>query len=133
MARMTICGHCMKPHDDTKRCPCRIKAGKQRNKEKNINSIETTKFYKSAAWRKLRLAIINRDESHCQRCFIKYNVITTSLLQVHHIKPRVSYPELRFEKTNLICLCQTCNLELGESGKLDFPFKFPEERDSFTL
>ncbi|WP_009968574.1 HNH endonuclease, partial [Bacillus subtilis] len=56
----------------------------------------------------------------CQRCLIKYSIVNSSELQVHHIKPRIDYPELMFEESNLITLCKTCNLQLGTSGELDF-------------
>lgn len=71
-------------------------------------------------WKKLRSLIIKRDKGYCQRCFIKYGNINGENLQVHHIKPRIDYPELIWEETNLITLCKTCNLNLGISGKLDF-------------
>ena len=56
----------------------------------------------------------------CQRCFIKYKIITCDDLTVHHILSRKHYPELIFEDENLICLCSTCNKQLGTKDKLDF-------------
>lgn len=100
-----------------------------RNKDKNERNIEETKFLKSARWRRLRKQIIERDGSHCQRCLIKYNVITTDSLQGHHIRSRLNYPELRWESSNLICLCQLCNTQLGTKDKLDFIWEVPNERE----
>jgi hypothetical protein len=129
---MKICS-CGKIIPDTVKCECKIKADKQRGKLKNEYDAEATVFYKSAKWRKFRLTIIKRDNAHCQRCLIKYNVITTSSLEVHHIKPRSKYPELAFEKTNTICLCKTCNTQLGVQEHLDFKFSFIEEEYNFVL
>ncbi|MFD4058825.1 HNH endonuclease [Streptomyces californicus] len=82
---------------------------------------------RTTRWKKKRLSIIKRDNAHCQRCVIKYNIINNQSLTVHHIKPRNQYPELMFDDTNLITLCQTCNGQLGTSGELDFEFHMPDE------
>lgn len=105
----------------TATCVCKEK--KNRNKyqrnyyEKNK---ELLKPLSSTRWRKLRSLIIKRDNGHCQRCLSKFKIITSSNLQVHHIKPRIDFPELMFEESNLITVCKTCNLNLGVSGELDF-------------
>lgn len=102
---------------------CSCKQNKNRNEyqrkyyEKNK---EILKPLTSGRWRKLRSLIIKRDKGCCQRCLIKFNIINGENLQVHHIKPRIEYPELMFEESNLITVCKTCNLQLGTDGKLDF-------------
>lgn len=138
-SRMTICGFCGNKHDDKEKCPCRIEVNKQRNKMKNIKDVETTKFYTGTKWKKFRKSIIKRDGGYCQRCSIKYNMIVKTNLEVHHIKPRSiydgnnGYPDLRYEPSNCICVCQTCNLQLGRSGVLDFPFTFSDSERSYVL
>ncbi|WP_078548817.1 HNH endonuclease [Litchfieldia alkalitelluris] len=54
-------------------------------------------------------------------------------LQVHHIKPRIKYngtngyPDLRFEPSNLITLCQSCNTHFQTREQLDFDWEVPED------
>ena len=120
MSKKRTC-HCGRFVDYNSICVC--KENKNRNAyqrsyyEKNK---ELLKPLSSTRWRKLRSLIIKRDQGYCQRCFGKYKVITSTNLQVHHIKPRIDFPELMFEESNLITVCKTCNLELGVSGELDF-------------
>lgn len=105
----------------TETCSC--KKNQNRNayqKQYYKKNKEILKPLSSTRWRKLRSLIIKRDKGLCQRCLIKYGILNGDNLQVHHIKPRIEYPELMFEESNLITLCQTCNLQLGTNEKLDF-------------
>nr|WP_044505061.1 HNH endonuclease signature motif containing protein [Kurthia massiliensis] len=77
-------------------------------------------FLNSPQWKRKRKVILKRDKYICQRCLYKFNLINYQNLQVHHIKSRKDYPELRLNDENLITVCKTCNLELGTSNKLDF-------------
>lgn len=105
----------------TETCSCKKnKYSKKLQKQCYEKNNKTMKLLSSARWKKLRTLIIKRDKGLCQRCFIKYGIINGEDLQVHHIKPRVKYPELMFEESNLITLCRTCNLQLGTNEKLDF-------------
>ena len=105
----------------TETCSCKKnKNSKELKKQYHEKNNETMKSLSTVRWRKLRSLIIKRDKGLCQRCFIKYGIINGEDLQVHHIKPRVKYPELMFEESNLITLCRTCNLQLGTNEKLDF-------------
>ena len=118
---MKICSKCSKKIKFNEDCICAT--GKNRNKyqrkyyEKNKEALRPLS---TKRWRDIRKVIISRDGGYCQRCFIKYDIIETKNLQVHHIKPRIEYPELMFEETNLICICKTCNLQLGVDEELDF-------------
>lgn len=82
-----------------------------------------------ATWRfqKLRKKIITRDKGHCQRCRIKFDLLITDNLECHHIKSYRDFPELAYEESNLIMVCRRCNLDLGNSNKLDFSAEAPEE------
>lgn len=106
-------------------CSCKKrkpKAEKDRNKE-----LTTTK------WSKFRKRIIERDSCHCQRCLVKYSLIETSNLQVHHIKPRIKYPNLMYKETNCVTLCKQCNLELGTQEEFDFEFVAEEIKYEYLL
>jgi len=101
-------------------CPC--KEGTNRNRyqrEYYKKNKEILAPLSSVRWRKLRSLIIKRDNSCCHRCFVKFNLINSVELQVHHIKPRTIHPELMFEESNLLTLCKTCNLQIGLK-ELDF-------------
>ena len=126
MPRMSFCLRCGKLHPDTEKCSCYKQVQRERNDSKDP---AMKKLFNSTRWKKFRKSIIERDGASCQRCLIKYNIITTDNLQVHHVKPRTKYPELMFEKTNCITLCQSCNTQLGIRETLDFEFEFPEQHD----
>ncbi|MED3950322.1 HNH endonuclease [Priestia aryabhattai] len=128
----TICGGCNKLIPLGTICQCKKTQRKQYAKDYAKRNPEKIKIIRSGKWRTFRKRIIQRDGGHCQRCLIKYNLITTSNLEVHHIKPRDKYPELTYEEENCITLCQTCNLQLGTQEALDFPFK-AETTDDFVL
>lgn len=88
---------------------------------------EETAFLNSNIWKKKTKRIKERDNYHCQRCLLKYGIIETRCLEVHHIKSRKNFPHLRLEDDNLITVCKTCNIQLGTSDKLDFTPKYLEE------
>lgn len=101
---------------------CSCKQNQNRNeyqKEYYKKNKDILKPLSSGRWRKLRSLIIKRDKGCCQRCLIKYGQINGDQLQVHHIKPRIEFPELMFEESNLITVCKTCNLQIGLK-ELDF-------------
>lgn len=114
-----ICNKCGKIIGYTEECYC--KKNKRRLKpqiqEAEKEDLITKHKYK---WWKLRDEIIKRDDGFCQRCYYKYNVLNDKRLEVHHIKSRKNYPELTFDKNNLITICRTCNAQLGTKDKLDF-------------
>lgn len=133
MSKMKYCA-CGKRVDFNSTCSCQESRRLQRNqykKEYYQKNKESIKLLQSPRWKKLRKFIINRDNGYCQRCFYKFGIINDSSLQVHHIKPRVEYPELIFNEDNLICLCKTCNLQLGTNDELDFEPKEIDKEDFY--
>lgn len=70
-------------------------------------------FYKSTAWKRLRLAALERDHYICQDCLrAKQNgerIRPRTATAVHHILPREQYPEKALEIENLISLCDACH------------------------
>ena len=116
MGRIQIqCSSCGQMYELNSKCDCRKRYNKQRSDG----------FYTTKKWRTLRAKVIKRDEAHCQRCIAKHNIVITSQLEVHHIKPRSTYEHLQYEPTNLVTLCKSCNLELGVQEQLDFDWKVP--------
>lgn len=127
--RKKICSRCGKIIGEGTQCSCREKAP---IRYCNNNYSKRDDEIHSKRWREKRSQIIRRDRYVCQRCFIKYKVINTDELTVHHILSRKNHPELMYEDSNLICLCATCNKQLGTKDKLDFEWdaeKYAEIND----
>ncbi|PEY76277.1 HNH endonuclease [Bacillus thuringiensis] len=122
MSRHTkICGGCGKRVDYNTTCSC------TKRHSTNKKSGKTDKLIKSYRWKKMSKRIRNRDGQHCQRCLIKFSTINSDDLSAHHILSREHYPELIFEESNLITLCNVCNSQLGTKDKLDFEWNVPDE------
>lgn len=117
------CSYCNRRYDTSQSHKCeeqrlhenRVKADYQR-KMKEVDAPLRTK-----RWRALRKRIILADNAVCQRCLIKFGIFNYENLEVHHIKPRINYPNLIFDETNLVTLCHSCNAQLA-LNKLDFEF-----------
>lgn len=133
MPMTKICSNCNKRVLQKEVCQCKKAASKMRNKIRNERYAEEKKFFNSKEWKLLREKIIERDSGYCQRCLIKFNIIKSNTLEAHHIKSRKYYPELRWEETNLVTLCKSCNTELGTSDKLDFNFVRTEKEYKYHL
>lgn len=118
-----ICSHCGKLIDFNADCKCKPKPIRK------VKTIEDDKFLRSTTWYNKRRKVIQRDKGYCQRCYYKFGIIETDRLQVHHIKSRLNFPELKLEESNLITVCQTCNLQLGTKDKLDFNWELKEENE----
>lgn len=72
-------------------------------------------FYNSTAWKKVRLVALVRDNYLCQACLRNKRLTTANT--VHHIKPRLDYPELALDIDNLESICPSChNKEHPEKG-----------------
>ena len=70
------------------------------------------KKLRSPYWDEVREEFLKTNSS-CVACG------STKRLQVHHIKPFRSYPELELTESNLITLCmdeKDCHLSLGHGG-----------------
>lgn len=129
--RKKIC-RCGKIILETDKC-CTTKFTKLTQKQWKENNRESERIISSRKWGKFRLQIIERDNYHCQRCLHKYGRIETTRLEVHHIRPRSKYPELIFERTNVITLCKTCNISLGTRETLDFKWECPDTEREIRL
>lgn len=128
--RLKICS-CGKRIPDTESCDC--KRAKKRDYQREYQRKDKNNPLKTARWNKLRKEILKRDGHLCQRCLHKYGLLNASELQGHHIKSRKDFPELVFDKRNVITLCKTCNLQLGTSNKLDFNYEVPENETNYNF
>lgn len=83
-----------------------------------MNHYETDPFYLGKRWKRLRLAILRRDDYQCQ-VSKRYGRIVQATM-VHHIFPRAEFPQYEYEPWNLIALSAAAHGRLhdGESGKL---------------
>nr|WP_272075964.1 HNH endonuclease signature motif containing protein [Streptococcus dysgalactiae]WCE86584.1 HNH endonuclease signature motif containing protein [Streptococcus dysgalactiae] len=65
-------------------------------------------FYHKTEWRKLREVAIKRDNKECVWCTERGRLTTTNL-EVDHIKEVQYYPELALDLDNLRTLCKDCH------------------------
>jgi hypothetical protein len=73
------------------------------------HSPERQTAYARAEWKQIARDVLKRDNYTCQQCGATH---TKGIkLNVHHKKPWAKHPELRFDKENLITLCQNCHKE----------------------
>ena len=74
-------------------------------------------------WKALRLQALRRDGWRCVKCNGRYR------LEVDHIKPVRSHPELAFDLTNLQTLDARCH---GRKTRQDMGFDAPDpDRDAW--
>ena len=92
---------CGEQHDIGTECPNKWKYKRNNSSEENK---KVNRFYSSKAWKDKREEIKSRD-IYCQRCFIKFNIVTYDNLEVHHIEPLTVKWEKRLHSNNLITLC----------------------------
>lgn len=67
-----------------------------------------TDFYRTQAWRSLRVEVLNDSNSRC--CLCGNSADNGMIMHVDHIKPRSLFPELALDKENLQVLCEDCNM-----------------------
>lgn len=124
MSMMKRCTKCNKKIQIGETCEC-VKARKRENKNKSSRKYyaenkDHIKMINVKKWHDIRKLVIQRDGGYCQRCFVKYKTFTVDKLEVHHIKPRIDFPELVYDTSNLITICKQCNMDLGTQHELDF-------------
>lgn len=120
-----ICPYCHKIVDKyTHDCPVKKEKDNQQAKIYRQNEKWSAKELSSQRWRNFRKDIILRDGGVCQRCKYLLGLNNSSQLEIHHIKPRIKFPDLMYDESNVITLCKQCNDHLGLNG-LDFDWQPP--------
>ncbi len=61
-------------------------------------------MYRSQKYRKLRKSLLEKHDYICQVCFKKKQKMT-----IHHIKHALDYPDLFYEPSNLLVVCNNCH------------------------
>lgn len=74
---------------------------------------QSSPFYHSAAWKKVRRVALQRDGGMCQDCMDRiragYGIRPRRAEMVHHIIPVKERPDLALDLGNLRSLCNTCH------------------------
>lgn len=83
-----------------------------------VSGEQANEFLASFAWIRLRMFVLERDGAKCACCgrTRKDGV----KLNVDHIKPRKTHPELALDPDNLQVLCNVCNLGKGNVFETDW-------------
>jgi len=125
MARKYNC-RCGQSHIVGEECPNRYKYKRQNASE--INK-KVNQFYTSKDWTIKKEQIKTRDKGMCQRCLIKFERITITDLEIHHIEKLMVRWEKRLQDDNLVCLCKRCHryIDMMNNGELDFEFNSSNE------
>lgn len=83
--------------------------GDKNSQWKNGISTENHRLRASKRWKVWREAVFTRDNYACQDCGARNGNGKAVFLHPHHIKSFTHYPELRFEISNGITLCDNCH------------------------
>ena len=75
-------------------------------------------FLFSYEWRKLRMQALKKHGAKCQCCGA--SPATGAVMNVDHIKPRKTHPELALDINNLQVLCHECNHGKGNWDMTDW-------------
>ena len=98
-----------KPKKERLPHPCWWKKGDNAGEKhwawKGGNSYKYKKGYKAVEYKQWRTAVFERDNYTC-KCGVEGN---NAYITAHHIKSFAHYPELRYEVSNGVTLCEECH------------------------
>lgn len=78
----------------------------------------TDAFLLSFEWRQVRMMVLKRDGARCACCGA--SPATGAVMNVDHIKPRKTHPELALDPANCQVLCNQCNHGKGNWDATDW-------------
>lgn len=74
---------------------------------------ESNPFYHRVAWKRVRLAALQRDRWMCRDCMARfeagYGFKPNRATMVHHVIPLEERPDLGLDLDNLVSLCDECH------------------------
>lgn len=86
--------------------------------KKDLAYATSPDFLLSYEWRRVRLEVLKKYGARCQCCGASPD--TGAVMNVDHIKPRKTHPELCLDISNLQVLCDACNHGKGNWDKTDW-------------
>lgn len=84
-----------------------------------------SEFLESREWLDLRYRVLKKRGGSCQLCGSRGS--KENPIQVDHIKPRSTHPQLSLVEGNLQVLCRMCNLGKSNRDDTDWRFKASAE------
>ncbi len=94
------------------------KEKKKKEKKKPRHKSKRDPFLHSYEWKKVRFDALKLNDGRCCLCGISAD--DGAVLNVDHIKPRKTHPELALTVSNLQVLCGTCNHGKGNRDETDW-------------
>lgn len=82
-------------------------------------------FYESREWLDLRYRVLQKAGGSCKLCGCR--ATPENPIQVDHIKPRSTHPELALVESNMQVLCKSCNMGKSNKDDTDWRFKASQE------
>lgn len=88
-------------------------------RQEQLHPAARDEFLQSYEWRRLRMEVLRERGARCECCGAT-PADGKTVINVDHIKPRLRYPELALDKTNLQVLCDVCNHGKGNWDETDW-------------
>ena len=85
----------------------------------DVEDADSDDFLESYEWRRLRMEVIKARGARCECCGAT-RADGKTVINVDHIKPRRTHPELALDQTNLQVLCNVCNHGKGNWDQTDW-------------
>lgn len=82
-------------------------------------SAASDEFLRGFEWRQVRMFVLKRDGAKCRCCGA--TPATGAVMNVDHIKPRKTHPQLALDPNNCQVLCNTCNHGKGNWDSTEWP------------
>ncbi len=91
--------------------------------DRQLRFIQSPAFIRSADWARLRYDFMRDHDGRCQCC--GHGTPDGTKVNVDHIHPRKSHPQLALTYANLQLLCAACNRGKGNRDRTDWRYRAP--------